>query len=221
MRNGKLSRCAKPCNIWHVFRTRTAAPLLMAAPQKRAKAYTLAHIQHTNTLGGVQLMTGERKHVRRQVGKVNGRFAHGLHGIRMKQHAAFAGHFSHALDGIDIAHFIVGKHDGRQRRIGRKGGCVFVQVKASLVVHAKVGHPVALTFPVLHDAEYGGVFHPGGDEVALFRLGLDGRPDGGIVALRPAGGKDDFVRICAQQPGHLLTGSFDRIGHLTAKCVHA
>ena len=221
VRNGKLSRCAKPSNVRHIFRTRTAAPFLMAAPQKRAKAHALAHVQHANTLGGVQLVAGERKHIRRQMGKVNGRFAHGLHGIRMEQHAALASHFSHALDRIDIAHLVVGKHDGCQRRIRREGGCVFVKVKASLVVHAKVGHPVALAFPVLHDAEHGGMFHAGGDEMALFRLGLDGRPDGGVVALRPAGGKDDFVRVCAQQTGHLLAGCFDRIGHLTAKGVHA
>lgn len=37
------------------------------------------------------------------------------------------------------------------------------------------------------------MLHAGGDEVALFGLGLQGGPDGGVVAFGAAGREDDLV----------------------------
>ena len=153
--------------------------------------------------------------------EVNGRFAHGLHCVGVKEHAALLGHFGHGLNGIDVAHLVVGEHDGHQGRVVGQGGGVFVQVQAALAVHAEQGHVITLAFPVLDHIEHRRMLHAGGDQVALFRLGLESGPDGRIVAFRAAGGENDLIRVGPQQGGHAFAGRIHGLAHLAAEAVHA
>ena len=65
------------------------------------------------------------------------------------------------------------------------------------------------------------MLHAGGDEVALFGLGLQGGPDGGVVAFGAAGREDDLVGMGAQQGGHAFAGFLHGAAHLAAEGMHA
>ena len=80
---------------------------------------------------------------------------------------------------------------------------------------------IALALPVLNHIEHRRMLHPCCDQVALFRLGLEGGPDGRIVALRAAGGENDFIRTGPQQGGDAFAGRVHGFAHLAAEAVHA
>ena len=218
---GQLGGHAQTDDVGHVLGTGTAAAFLVPAAQEGTEAHALAHIEHADALGRVQFVAGQGEHGDGLLAKVDGFLAHGLHGVGMEEHALFGGHLCHAADGEDVAHFVVGVHDGDQRRVVGQGGGVFVQIQTALVVHAEQGHAVALAFPVLGHVEDGGMLHAGGDEVALFGLGLQGGPDGGVVAFGTTGREDDLVGMGAQQGGHAFAGFFHGAAHLAAEGVHA
>ncbi len=139
----------------------------------------------------------------------------------MEEDALFLGQFCQLLDGVDVAHFVVGEHDGDNGRVRSQGFFVFVQVKASLAVNTKAGHPVALALPHGHGLQDGRMLHAGGDNVALVLLGFQGRPDGAVVAFGAAGGEDDFAGLAVQHCSYLLACRLHVFGNLAAKGVHA
>ena len=123
--------------------------------------------------------------------------------------------------GEDGAGFVVGEHHGHERRVRTDGAVEFLKVETALVVHTEPGHFVALVLKVVTVGQHRGMFHLGGDDVPLFRLGFRGGIPGGVVGLGTAGSEDDLFRIRIENAGHLLAGLLDVVAHLAAEGVHA
>ena len=106
----------------------------------------------------------------------------------------------------------------------RSGVAQLVQVQMALAVDLQVGHLVAVALlQVPAQAEHRRVFHRGGDQVLLVRIGAQGADDGQVVALGAAAGEDDLVgqlrrragrATCSRACGHRVAGH-------GAEAVHA
>ncbi len=64
------------------------------------------------------------------------------------------------------------------------------------------------------------MFDPAGDNMALGRIGSQGRMNSGAVAFCAAAGEDDFVRLGADQVGDLSPGFSDFGPDVAADRVH-
>lgn len=76
-------------------------------------------------------------------------------------------------------------------------------------------------FQVLAQLQQGRMLDHGGNHLVAPGHGLERREDGGIVALRPAGGEDDLViMLGADQRLYALARLLDGAGHIRAEGVH-
>src|SRR6185369_9428787 len=115
---------------------------------------------------------------------------------------------------------IIGIHDGDNSRIVIDRSTEFIHVKTSLAVDIQLGHTVAVLGEAAANGQNGGVFHPGGDNMAPVGKDFKGRSDGGIVAFRAASGENDFFRMSPEQRCYPLPGFIDFLLHLPPEIVH-
>ena len=125
-----------------------AAAFLVAADEKRPKRRALAHVQHADALGRVELVAGQRQHVHGQLGQIDVDLAHGLDRVGVEQHALGLAQGGDLRDGENDAGFVVGVHDRDDGRVLADGAGQLVKVQVALVVNAEIGDFVALFFQV-------------------------------------------------------------------------
>ena len=81
--------------------------------------------------------------------EVDGGFAHGLYRVGVEEYAPFLGHFGHGLDGVDVAHLVVGEHDGDNGRIFTHSFRKLVQIQTPFGVHSQIRQLIALLLQML------------------------------------------------------------------------
>ncbi len=126
----------KGCNAGHVFGTTAHAALLPTACHQCRVGRALAHIQHANALGGIQLVPRKRCVVDAAAMHVQFQFAQRLHAVHQPQRtAATGGEQSFDTNQItDHPGFVVGGHGAQQRGVRqpkRKG----VQIVFAIGIH--------------------------------------------------------------------------------------
>ena len=146
----------------------------MPSDQKRGKLRSLADIEHADPLGGVELVTGNGKHVDGVLLHVDRDLADRLHRIGVEQNAPFMGQFRRLLHGEDDPRFIVGPHEADHRRIGRQAADQLFHVQDAVLIHGQLRHPVALTGEMGAEDLDGGVLDPAGHDMAPVRDGSPG-----------------------------------------------
>ena len=173
---------------------------------KGAERGAAPQIQHADPLGGMQFVTGKREHVDVGVCHVDRDLADRLDGIGMKQRPLILCNGRRLLDRKDHPGLVVGVHQRDDGGIRIHRGLQLIHIQPPFTVHADLGDPVPLLGQVAALGQHGRVFDTRGDDMALLGEYLQGRADGGIVALGAAGGKDDLVRRSAQQSRHTSSG---------------
>jgi hypothetical protein len=138
----------------------------------------------------------------------------------VKQGAVGLGNRGSLLHREDHAGLVIGPHEGDNGRIVINGPLVLIHIQTADTVHPDFGNPVTLLTQVATLGQYRWVLDPAGDDMTTVRQHLQGRADGGVVALGAAGGKDDLVRGGPQQFGHPLAGFGNLTLHLTTEKMH-
>jgi len=135
----------------HVLGARTQRALLPAAGHQGGERRALADVEQADTLGGIQLVAGERGVVDAAAGQVQRQLAQRLHAVDHPQRGAA---FERGLDAVEVADhagLVVGGHRAHQagaRRVRAQPGEVVAAVLAHgygehLQAQAQHGVPVA------------------------------------------------------------------------------
>lgn len=219
--SGQLAGFAQRNDGGHVFRSPAAPAFLVPADQKGRKLGALADVEHADSLGGVEFVAGQREEIHFQRLQVDGHFAHGLHGIGVKDDSPGAHLAGDVCNGENHAGFIVGPHDTDDGRVRGQATVQEVGVQPSLGVHRHKGDAPAPVRQMLAEVFHGRMLDPRGDNVAFFGLGVDRGPDGRTVAFGAAAGKHDLFGLCTQQSGDPLAGFFELLADFAGEAVHA
>jgi len=144
MRGGEFSRLAQGHDESHIFCARAASLFLLPAQKEGPELHTAAHVQRADALGGMQLVAGKGQVIHGQLGQLDGNFSHGLHGVGMEGNAARPGQGGCFRNGKDDAAFVVGVHDGHQRRIVPHGRCQRIKAETPFFVHLEECHAISM-----------------------------------------------------------------------------
>ena len=212
-----LQHRAQGGNAGHVFGARSAPALLPATGHQGGVGAALAHIQHANAFGRIQLVARKRRVVDTRGLQVQRKLAQRLHTVHQPQGAGTAG-LQQRLDACNIRHhpgFIVGRNGAQQRGSG-KMRFQKRQVMQALGIdrhreHRQVQAQQAV--PVRHRLRHRLVLGGAQQNRALHPLtGIAPRPHRAqrgqhrrLDALSGAAHKQQLALACPQHPGGLRT----------------
>src|SRR6266849_3663012 len=127
----------------------------MSGPvNERLELDATAYEQDADTLGRVELVSGDRKQIDAEPVHVGCNLADRLGGVGMKEDTMFAGDVRALLDRLDGAHLIVGVHDADEDRARRDGSAQVIGIDAPASIHGQVSYPRTPAFkkpPRLND----------------------------------------------------------------------
>ena len=197
----QFHRLGEACNLGGGLRAGAEAHFLAAAGQQGPGIPDPgADVQGADALGGADLMAGEGDEVCPQSFGGEGDFQKALDRVGVEQGFFIDGlqTLGDVCNGIDAAQLVVHHHHGHQRRVRPHrrqngfGGNVAVLIRQD-------GRDLpALLLQLLAAVEDGVVLHGGGDDVAAHMAVLPaGGPDGPVVTLGAAGGKEKLVCFAA------------------------
>ena len=121
--------------------------------------------ERTDTLGGVELVAGEREQIELKRFHVDGNFSGGLHGVGVEIDVGFRGDAANLRERLDGAEFVVGVHDGDEHGFRANGLAQVVEINEAVAIHGEIGDGDTLFFESLAGIEDGFVFDGGGDDV--------------------------------------------------------
>ncbi len=111
--------------------------------------------------------------------------------------------------GHQRADFVLGEHDGHERRVAAYERPSFIHAHAAEGVHGESGHLDAMALQQLARPRGGGVLDRRGDDVPSPRRPLEDASDGEVVGLGAPGGEDDLVGLAGEERGDLLPGALN------------
>ena len=196
----------------------------MTAGKERDKQGPPPDIEHTHAFGGMQFMSGEREEIDIELFEIDRHLAHRLYRIGVKEDTPLPGHPRHLGNGKDDAGFVIGPHDADDGGIVGEGLSVLRQIEGTVGLDRETGDPgVVAGQPVQVLAEIldRRMLDAGCDDMPFFRIGLQGRQDGGRIAFRAATGKGNLARFGPEKGGNLAACPLNRRTDLTAKGMHA
>ena len=219
--HGQFTCGTEAYDVRRVFRAGTTPPFLMPAAKKRDEPRSLADIQHSDPLGGVELVPGKRQKVHRHLGQINRKLAGGLYGVGMEQDTPLLHHFSDLLNRKNGTGLIVGEHDGDNGRIFAHSVRQFVQIQAPFGIHAQIRQLIPLLLQMLPEGDKRRMFNTGRDDMLFFRLSLQSGHHGSGIAFRAARGEHDLFRLRTKHRRNLFPCILNALAHLPAERVHA
>jgi len=111
-----------------VFGAGTEAALVMPAVQELAQTRAAAHVQGTDALRGIQLVTGDGEEIESHSVDINGNFAGGLNRVGVEVDVGLFGDPADFRERLDGAKLIVGVHDGDENCFRVDSAAQVVQV---------------------------------------------------------------------------------------------
>ena len=105
---GQFAGLAQSDDARRVFRATPAFSFLMAADEEWRKFGSLPHVQDPDPFRGVELVTGDGKHVDAVALQADGNLPGALHGVGVKDDPPFAGQVGRHFHGEDNPRFVVG-----------------------------------------------------------------------------------------------------------------
>ena len=140
------------------------------------------------------------------VADVDGDFAGSLDRVGVEGDAGVGGNFADCFNRLDHAGFVVGHHDADELRVGLEGGADLSRIDHAGGSHGQNGDSDAARLGLFGGVQDRVMLDGGGDEVIA---GAQDAEDGGIVALRAAGGENDFGGAAMEERGDLFAGVLD------------
>lgn len=167
----------------------------------------VAEVEGANTLYGVKFVAAEGGRVDVEGAEINRNLADGLNGVGVQERASrvnAGGDFAH---GVDHAGFVVGQHEGDERRLRGEGGGERGFIERAVGADWQQVDAVALSGETFAPTEDGRVFDGTEEYVAAAGAGVEGGADGEGVAFGAAAGEDDGAVGDAEQRGDFGAGS--------------
>ncbi len=130
---------------------------------------------------------------------IEGDFTHGLNRIGVEGDSSRLDNLSDFLDRENHASLVIGIHDTDQGRPVCDCFSEFIQIEPSLAVYSQLCHAVSPGSQVLADVQNSRVLDPRRNHVILVGVRFQGTPDGRIITLRAAAGKNNLRRVCMEE----------------------
>ena len=133
-----------------IFRTGPLAPFLTAALNEVLQPQgAFADIEDARALGTVELMARQGQQIDVLGRYVNVQVARCLDGVGMEQDALFPADCADLRNGLNGADFVVGVHNGDQRRVGPDGVSHFLPPNNAVRMDRQQGDLPALALQLL------------------------------------------------------------------------
>src|SRR5208283_1948653 len=181
----------------------------------------LAQVEHAYSFGGMQLVSGERKHIDGRISQIDWNFSDRLDRVGMEKDTALPGHFGCLLDGKNHPCFVVCPHEANDCRVQSQRPSIQLHIEPPFAIHRQFGYPVSLGGQMSAKGAHRRVLDPACHDMLFVRAACKGRADGRVVALRSAARKDDLPGRCAQKSGNLFARFSDLFHYLASEGVHA
>src|SRR5512145_465928 len=104
-----------------VFGPSPTSRLMSSTVDQRFQRAAGAHVQHPNTLGGIELMTSNRQKIDTKLIHECRDFTYGLRRVRMHQHAMRMSDTADLGNGLERSYLVIGMHNTNEERLGRDG----------------------------------------------------------------------------------------------------
>ena len=192
-----------------IFRAGPFSPFLCAAADQGVGHDPPLHQQCADPFWTVEFVGGQGQHVDLVPGEIDVQNPGSLYRVRVEQDFLFGTDLSDFPDGLDGADFVIGVHDGDQRRFRGDGFPQLFRPDKTVFVYIQQRYPdVLLFFQQLQGVQYGVMLKFGGDHVvfSLLQSGHDSSADRLVIGFAAAGGEVDLPGIAVQQGSHPCSG---------------
>ena len=167
-------------------------------------------------------MSGEREQVDVHRFDIDGQMADRLHRVGVEEHLVRLADRADLGNRFHRADLVVRHHDADEDGFGRERLFHLLCRHPAVFVYRQIGHGEALFFQRGAGVQNRVVLDGGGDDMlALGRKRVRYALERPVIRFRTAGGKIDFLFLCADGRRHLTAGLFQRLLRLTAKGVNA
>jgi hypothetical protein len=114
---GNFTSLAEPDNLKDILSPRPAPPLLTSPLHQRMKGDPVPDIESADSLGRVELVSGDGQEIDPKIANIGGDFADGLCRVGVEDDSAPARDLRHCLDRLDSADFVVGMHERNENGV--------------------------------------------------------------------------------------------------------
>src|SRR5712691_5481121 len=169
-----------------VFGSCTTPRFMPGTVEQRFQRAASAHVKHSNTLGGIKLMTSNGQKIDAKLIDERGDFADGLRRVRMHQHAMRPRDTADLGNGLERTYLVIGVHNTNQEGLGRDGFADSIRVDHPRPIHREIRHPQILLFQETAGIDRGRVLDRRGNNVVTsVSIGIGNSFQDGIVRLTP------------------------------------
>src|SRR5215471_4769033 len=161
-----LAGCPQAYREDDIFGT-CSTPRFMPSPvDQRFQRAAGAHVQRSNTLGSIELMTSNGQKIDTKLVDACRNFADGLRRVRMHQHALCTGDAADLSDRLERTHLVISVHNTDQDGLGRNGFADIIRVDHPRSIYWEIRYPHALLFQETARVDCGRMLDRGGNNVA-------------------------------------------------------
>ena len=190
-------------------------PLVVGTVHELVDPRPGADVERPDALGGIEFMAGYGQQIHPQIIHARRYLAHGLGRIGVKGDGVGARNGANGGKRLERADFVVGMHDGDEKRIRSDGGFYRRGVYLPHVIDRQAGGLDAETLQKTAHFQDGRMLDGTRDQVAAAVRRHDDAFQGMVVGLRTAARKDDRFRRTIQEFGDLAAG----VGHGLPGCA--
>ena len=167
--------------------------------------YTFADIEHADTLGAVQLMSGEGKKVDVHSFNINCYMTDGLHRIGVEKNSFFTADSPDLLYGHDGADLVVGKHNADEDGIASDCIADLFSLDHAVFVNGEISDLKTMLFQIFAGMKYRMMLDRRGDDMLTLALILFGNAlESHIVGFGTAACEDYLVILGIERGSDLM-----------------
>jgi len=209
---GKRLRCqfgrfSQANDSRYVLRSGAARALVAPAVKQGLEFGAFSDIERTNSLWGVEFMSGNRKQVAADRLHINPNLRRRLHSIGVEVDIGFGADFPKLLDRLDHARLVVRVHDRDQLGVRPDRPAYVIGIHQASSVHRNK-RDFSVTFGELLAGIQDGVMLNGRGNNMIARANQP--EDGEVVSLSSTAGENHFSRAATKQGRHRFPGPLDR-----------
>src|SRR5262249_7639852 len=176
---------------------------------QRFERYATAYEQGSHSLGGINLMSGDRQKISAELADAGRNLADGLGGVGVEQDAVLLGDTGAILDRLNRADLVVCMHDADEDSAWRDGFAKIVGVDPPCSVHTQIGHPRALALEKSARPNDGWVLDPSADDMIAFVAKREEHAfKSKVICFAAPARENDLVFLAAEQRRHLPARRF-------------
>ena len=221
---GKVINSALHCrcqstDIGYIFGTAALTSFLSATIDQIANANAFFDIKSADSLGGMNFMTREAKHIHAKRLDIDRNRANRLYGIGEHKRALGMCNLGNLADRLKRADLIICHHNCHKRGIIIHNRTQLVHIQNAARIHADIHHLKAVLSKRLAGVKYCVMLDLACYDLFAASCGISGSFDRPVVRLRTAGSKVELGRLATDRRRNFFAGLVEQLLSLLSVCM--